>query len=190
MNTGQLIVLWYGGLAMLASILSSMGTGVTLAIGLGVLFLLILTGWRHPQRLNHRKLFLAIVLPSCLVGIFAFMADSTEYDVDLPQTTQVAVIPPQSVELVNPQFRHRFFLDQLSGQIKNNSSQSLNQVKLRVSLSDASGAFEGFDAVIKNINIPPGETRPFSQTVGDPHARFKKHVKWSYQVESALGRAS
>jgi 4-amino-4-deoxy-L-arabinose transferase-like glycosyltransferase len=187
MNTGQLIVLWYGGLALLARFLSGLGNGIPLVIGLGVLFLLILTGWRHPQRLNHRKLLLAIVLPSCLVGIFAFMADTTEYDVGLPQAAQSSSIPPQNIELVNPQFRHRFFLDQLAGQIKNNSSQRLTRVKLRVSLADESGTFEDFEAVIKNINIPPGETRPFSQTVGDPHARFKKHVKWSYQVESALG---
>ena len=187
MNTSQLIILWYGGLAVLASYLSGMSKGITLAAGIVVLFLLILTGWKHPQRLNHRKLLLSIVLPSCLVGIFAFMADTTEYDVGLPQATQLSLIPPQNVEVVNPQFRHRFFLDQLSGQIKNNSSQRLTRVKLRVSLSDESGSFEDFDAVIKNINIPPGESRPFSQTVGDPHARFKKHVKWSYEVESAQG---
>lgn len=188
MNTNQLIILWYGGLAFLFSFLSGMGPGVPMAVGVGVLLLLVLLGWHHhSHHLNHRKLLLAIVLPSCLVGIFAFMADTTEYDVGLPQATVLSVIPSQNVELVNPHFQHRFFLDQLSGQIKNNSSQKLTRLKLRVSLSDDTGPFEDFEAVIKNINVPPGETRSFSQTVGDPHARFKKNVKWSYQVESALG---
>jgi hypothetical protein len=154
---------------------------------LGVLFLLILTGWRHPQRLNHRKLLLAIVLPSCLVGIFAFMADTTEYDVRPTDNTKISTIPLQNIELVNPQLQHRFFMDRLSGQIKNNSSQHLMQLKLHVSLSDGNGPFDDFEAVIKNLDIPPGGVASFSQTVGDPRARFKKQVKWNYQVESALG---
>jgi len=186
MNTSQLIVLWYGGLAIFASYLSGMGKGITLTVGLGVLFLLILTGWRHPQRLNHRKLLLAIVLPSCLAGIFSFMADTTEYDVGLPSAHALSMIPPQNIELVNPQLQHHFFTDHLSGQIKNNSSQRVTQVKLRLSLSDENGPFEDFEAILKNMDIPPGGTANFSQTVGDPRARFKKHVKWNYQVESVL----
>jgi hypothetical protein len=189
MNTNQWIVLWYGGLAFLASFLSGMGTGITLFIALGVFLLLIFAGSHHPHRLNHRKLLIAIVLPSCLLGILAFVTDTTEYDAGLPQATQFQAIPSQEVELTNSHLQHRFFLDQLSGQIKNNSSQTLTGLKLNVSLSNETGPFEEFDAQIKNLNVPPGEVRSFSQTVGDPHARFKKNVKWTYQVVSAFGKS-
>jgi len=192
MNTNQLIVLWYGGLAFLAAFLSNLGPGVTMAVGLAVLVLLFLTGWHHSHhahRLNHRKLMVAIVLPSCLIGILTFMADTTEYDVGLPPPAVLEEISSQEIQLVDPKFHHRFFLDRLSGQIKNNSPKTLNQLKLHVTLYDDSGLLEEFDATVKNLNIPPGQTGSFSQTVGDPRARLKKDVKWTYQVLSARGKA-
>ena len=188
MNTKQLITLWYGALFVLILMLAGERSTVTLTVAGAVVLLLLIYSLSGKHRASKHKVMLAVFLPMCLVGIGSFVLEGSTYDPSgyIP-ANPTTLLPEQSVSLQGTQFHHRFFMDRFSGQIKNNSNQTLNTVVIRFTLAHASGKTEDMIVTLKGFSIPPGQTGPFSQTLLGLHPRAKGAWKWSARVLDAVG---
>jgi hypothetical protein len=186
MNTKQLIILWYGAIITLIFLLSGESSTVTLSIvGVVVLLLLIYSLGPHHRASKH-KVLLAVVLPILLVGIGSFVFEGSS---DYPGTpvTNLQVISPQSIELTDTHVHHAFFMDKISGQIKNNSSETIRSLVIQFNLNSASGQTEQNNVTFKGLSIAPGSTWNFNQSMFGIHPRLKNQWKWSFQILAAVG---
>ncbi|MFO1518395.1 MAG: FxLYD domain-containing protein [bacterium] len=188
MNTKQVITLWYGGLAIVGLLLAGVGGGLTVAAALAVVTLLFVFSFSHHHTVNKHKVMVAVILPTLVLGIASFVMDSTEYDVGLPETATFQSVPAGEVELIHPKMVHRYFVDQLTGEIRNKSGKTLTALKLLVTYYDENGPVSESNVIIRNMSIPPGQTQRFLKSVGGPHAQLSKTLHATYQILMAAGR--
>jgi len=188
MSTQQLIVLWWGFAALLAAILMGTSDTLTLALAGALLLLLIAYSFGKHHRLSRHKIMLGIGLPMMFLGIVGFISGGSVDNPELDFNTNTGIsLPNDGVKILSPQIKHKFFVDQLSGMIQNNSQMNVNQVSVKVTLDAGTPHAEEWYVPLKNLNIAPGQNASFQTKIGDFHFRSNKKWKWNYQVVNVLG---
>lgn len=188
MNTQQLVIVWWGFVALVVAMLAGASDTVTFSIAGIILLTLLVFAFSKHHRSSRHKVMLAIGLPMMFLGIIGFVSGGS---VDNPQMDFEANsginLPSDSVKLVNPQIKHKFFVDTLSGSIQNNSQMTVSQVGLKVLLDAGSPSAEEWLVPLKGFTIAPGQSANFQTKIGDFHFRGNSKWKWNYQVVSVVG---
>lgn len=189
MSTKQLVVLWYGGLAMFLLVLVKVSSLVTIGIGAGLIFLLLIYTLSRHHRANKGQVLLAIGLPMMALGIGSFvLGDSVDDPTMYWQSAALNLVSPSQVQVLDTHVRHSIFSDVISGKIQNNSPTALQSVTLRIFLGRDAKSAEEWQVKIANLNLAPGGSASFQERVGDFHLKFSKKSPWSFQVLAVEGQ--
>ncbi|GEM_PF-4054880 len=138
--------------------------------------------------MKKRKFITAVMIPSLLVGIAAFVFDGSDPYPPIEQNIVVSSIPRNQLEFSSVTLNHRFGIDRIQGTLKNNSPETLLSLTLRITKINAQGETQTIDITLSPLSIPSGESGSFHQTFGDLYPGFTKNFTWSFQVLSAFGK--
>ncbi len=189
MTTRQLIILWWGFTTLIVGML--MGLNSTILLGLSLLLLIVLVSYsfkKHHHPVSRHKLMIAIGLPMMVLGITGFISGGSVDNPQLDFNSNIGItLPNDSVKIISPQIKHKFFMDQISGTLQNNSQMSVSQVGLKVLLDAGTPNAEEWYVPLKNLSIAPGQSASFQTKIGDFHFRPNAQWKWNFQVVSVLG---
>ncbi len=188
MTTQQLIILWWGFTALIISMLMGLNSTVIFAISGILLIVLISYSFKKHHHIGRHKWMIAIGLPMMLLGITGFVSGGSVDNPELDFNSNVGIsLPNDSVKIVSPQIKHKFFVDQLSGTLQNNSQMNVNQVGLKVLLDAGAPNAKEWYVPLKGLSIAPGQSSSFQTKIGDFHFRANKKWKWNFQVVSVVG---
>ena len=187
MGTASIVILWYGFLALALMVLSKENSStMTLAAGIFAVLFLLFSFFSHRRHSKH-KLFLMIVLPLMLMGIGSFVAEDSDVYVPLPSPPPFNWVPPAQVELQDLQLKHSFFIDRVSGSLRNNSNSVVHDAVLRLRLISPQGKQEIQTINLRDLNVAPAGTQKFEQTLLGFHARKGSGWTWELQLLGAAG---
>lgn len=188
MSTQQLIILWWGFTALMIAMLMGANALLTFSIAIILLILLVLYSFKKYRHISRHKLMIAIGFPMMVLGITGFISGGSVDNPELDFNSNTGIsLPAESVKIISPQIKHKFFVDTLTGTLQNNSQMNVNQVGLKVLLDANTPHAEEWFVPLKNLSIAPGQSVFFQTKIGDFHFRQNSKWKWNYQVLSVVG---
>jgi hypothetical protein len=194
MNTAQLVVLWYAGLAVVGLLLNQAAAdsspgylicAITLTAGL-----LVYTLKPHPSA-RKRRVLLALAGPPLLILLAAisFWGYST-----YRESRSTRDISPSQIQIDNPVLREQFGTTRLLGRVRNNSPHRLVMMTLEIIITEGSDTVERLRQDCW-VDIPPGEVRELDEglyglktkmfTSDAPVPRFA----WRFTIATTKGKA-
>lgn len=193
MNTKQLVVIWYAGLAIATTLLfyaagQSWTPWALLAVIVTIAALFVYTFRPHPA-VNKKMLRRFVATP--IVVLLLIMA--VVIYIDQPPTPTRSFRPSYGsvhvaetdVELFDMRFGHTGRTGTLYGRVRNNSNLRLSELDIKILILDESTQIDGKEVRV-TFSVPPGEVRGF-QTSLRFNRELPEKVNWSYQFVSARG---
>lgn len=188
MNTQQLVIVWWGFVALVVAMLAGAREAITLGIAGIILITLLVFAFSKHHRSSRHKVMLAIGLPMMFLGIIGFISGGSVDNPQMDFNANTGInLANDSVQIVSPQIKHKFFVDTLTGSIQNNSQMTVNQVSLKVLLDANTPSAEEWFVPLKGLSIAPGQSAAFKTKIGDFHYRSNSNWKWNFQVVSVVG---
>ncbi|MCE9625649.1 MAG: hypothetical protein K8R69_09410 [Deltaproteobacteria bacterium] len=189
MSTKQLIVLWYGGMAMFLLLLVKVSSLVTLGIGAGLLLLLLFYTLSRHHQAHKGQVLLAIGLPMMALGIGSFvLGDSVDDPTMYWQSASPNLVSPSQIQILDTHVKHSVFSDKITGKIQNNSPSTLRSVTLKILFGGDVKSAEQWQVKVGKLDIAPGSSANFEERVGDFRLKFNPKSPWSYQVLAVEGQ--
>ncbi|GEM_PF-3859241 len=188
MSSLQLIILWWGFIALLLLMLLGAKATLTFSVAGFIVLLLIFYSFGKHHRSSRHKMMLAVGLPMMLLGIGGFISGGSVDNPQLDLTTNSGIIlPNDSVQILSPQIKHKFLVDKISGVIKNNSTMNIQKAVLKVLLDANTTHAEEWFVPLQHLNLAPGQSASFETKIGDFHFRANAKWKWNFQVVNVMG---
>ncbi|MGH7830675.1 MAG: hypothetical protein ACREP8_10905 [Candidatus Binatia bacterium] len=189
MGTYSIVILWYGLLALILLLLSHQRSPTIVWAAGAVAALFLLFSFFSHRRHGKRKLFLMIVLPLLFLGIGTFVIEDSGVYPAMPSPPPLQWVPPSQLEVTDLRLKHSFFVDTVTGKIRNNSNNAIDHLVLRLRIMPPRGDSEVHDLIFRDLNLAPGAVREFSQTLLGFHARKAGDWQWDLRVVAASGEA-
>ncbi len=189
MNTAQLVVLWYAGFAIVATLLAHSEESPTTLILAIILFagLILFTLRNHPKA-NKKSVAIAVLSPLVLfVLLIISVAGYNEY---ISRPSSFTSIPLNQIEIFDTTlgFREGYSYHEatVSGRVLNSSALTLKFLTLQIAVvgKETNVQVDGATMVV-SLDVPPGETRSFTAT--DNNMRPPESWSWSYTRLFASG---
>ncbi len=193
MNTKQLVVIWYAGLAIATTLLfyaagQSWMPWALLAVIVTIAALFVYTFRPHPA-VNKKMLILFVATPTVVllliiaVGVYIDQRPTPTRS-SLPSYGPVRVAETD-VELFDMRFGHTGRTGTLYGRVRNNSNLRLSDLDIKILILDESTQIDGKEVRVTS-SVPPGEVRGFKTSLYF-NRELPEEVNWSYQLVRAQG---